>query len=53
LERSVALLKTENEQLKSQVYELDGTSKGLEHRIEEELSKQRMQMDKEIAAYQA
>ena len=53
LEQNVALLKTENEQLKAQVADLDGGSKDAEQRLHEELNKQRVQMDKEIAAHQS
>ena len=53
LERNVALLRTENEQLKAQNADLADGSKNADQRIEEELNKQRIQTDKEIAAYQS
>lgn len=53
LERNVALLRTENEQLKAQNADLADGSNSADQRIEEELNKQRIQTDKEIAAYQS
>ena len=39
LERDVALLRTENDTLKARVKDLDGTSKNMQLRIDEELNK--------------